>query len=60
VSATPPPAGGGLFAGPDAQKAAQVAGTMAKAFGTSAVRAIGTQVGRQIMRGLLGGLTGRK
>jgi DNA helicase HerA-like ATPase len=32
--------------------------TMAVAFGTSMVRTVGTQVGREIMRGLLGGLMG--
>jgi DNA helicase HerA-like ATPase len=31
---------------------------MAVAFGTSMIRTIGTQVGRELMRGMLGGLTG--
>jgi DNA double-strand break repair helicase HerA and related ATPase len=34
------------------------AGEMAEAFGKSAVRAIGSQLGREIMRGVLGSIFG--
>jgi len=32
--------------------------SMASAFGKSMIRTIGTQVGRELIRGVLGGLTG--
>ncbi|HET6352163.1 MAG TPA: helicase HerA-like domain-containing protein [Coriobacteriia bacterium] len=39
--------------------AAGVAGSLMKAFGQSAVRAVGYQIGREISRGLLGSMTGK-
>jgi uncharacterized protein len=53
----PPPKGGGMG---DAAGAAiaGVAGGLIGAFGKSALRSFGTQFGREVSRGLLGGMTG--
>jgi len=60
-AAAPQPAGGGLggmLSSPGAAAAAGFAGSLLAAMGTSAVRSMGSQFGRQITRGLLGGMTG--
>jgi hypothetical protein len=45
-------------AGAAAAAVAGVAGGLLAAFGKSALRSFGTQMGREISRGLLGGMTG--
>ena len=58
-TAGPPPTGGvAAGAGAAAAAVAGVAGGLLAAFGKSALRSMGTQVGREISRGLLGGMTG--
>jgi len=57
------PAGGGIgqvLNSPGAAAVAGVAGSLLAAFGTSAVRSIGTQMGRNISRGLFGSMTGSR
>jgi DNA helicase HerA-like ATPase len=56
TQAPPPQQGGG--AGEAAAAIAGVAGGLLGAFGKSALRSFGTQMGREISRGLLGGMTG--
>ena len=56
TQAPPPPSGGGGAA--TAAAIAGVAGGLLGAFGKSALRSFGTQMGREISRGLLGGMTG--
>ena len=51
-----PPAPGG--ANEAAAAVATVAGGMLAAFGKSALRSMGTQMGRSVSRGLLGGMSG--
>jgi uncharacterized protein len=54
----PPPAAGGAGNTAAAAAFAGVAGGLLGAFGKSAVRSFGTVMGREVSRGLLGGMTG--
>ena len=54
----PPPPSGGPAGAATAAAFAGVAGGLLGAFGKSALRSFGTQVGRQVSRGVLGGMSG--